>query len=69
MSPHDPTVYTSYVEKSVGWITATTFAGLTDASTVEETTLGRVTAGDDKGKIYKVNADKDGWEIVGGWVA
>lgn len=69
--PHDSDVYNTYITNasSVGWVTASTFVGLPNASTVEDTTFARVTAGDDIGKIYKVNANKNGWEIVGGWVA
>jgi len=46
------------------WYTATSKAGLPDASTVEETALGRVTAGDQAGMVCVVNPDKDGWDAI-----
>jgi len=48
----------------LGWVTATTKAGLTDASTVAETMLGRVTAGANAGMVCVVNPDKDGWDAI-----
>jgi len=46
------------------WYTAETKAGLTDASTVAETALGRVTAGANQGMVCVVNPDKDGWDAI-----
>jgi len=43
------------------WYTADSFAEFIDASTVAVTALGRIIAGDDNGKVYKINADGDEW--------
>jgi len=49
------------------WYTATTKAGLIDASTVAETSMARVTAGDDQGSVYVVNVNKNGWLSINFW--
>ena len=46
------------------WYTAETKAGLPDASTVAETALGRVTAGDNAGMVCVVNPLKNGWDAI-----
>jgi hypothetical protein len=46
------------------WYTATTKAGLPDATTVAITALGRVTGGADNGMICVVNEDGDGWDAL-----
>jgi hypothetical protein len=46
------------------WYTATSKAGLPDASTVAETALGRVTSGAQQGMICVVNPAKNGWDAI-----
>lgn len=48
----------------VVWYTATTKAGLPAASSVAETSLGRVTAGAQAGMVCVVNPAKNGWDAI-----
>ena len=47
---------------ATGWVKAATKAELPDPSTLDETTLGRVTGGDDQGMVCIINPAKDGWD-------